>query len=113
MINKKISNFKHCFYNLQYPPTFAEYKMMNRKRMDIKSLLALQEQSISHQSYRRRTFYYLQLEKFKLIYTRWKRYTYYIFLMVAYDVPKHLCTALKWFMRSDRKNFFVMKNGNL
>lgn len=81
--------------------------------MDIKSLLALQEQHISYQSYRRRTFYYLQLEKFKLIYTRWKRYTYYIFLTVVYDMPMHLYTSLRWFMKSNKKNFSVMKNGNL
>ena len=113
ILNKKISDFRHRFYNLKHPPTVDEYYIMNRKRMDIKTLLDLQSNLVSSQSYRRRTFYYWQLEKFKSIYSRWKKYTYYIFLTVVYDVPTHLHSALKWFNDNKMKNFVLMKNGNL
>lgn len=86
---------------------------MNQKRMDIKSLLDLQGRDVSHQSWRRRTFYYKQLQDFKLIYTRWKKFTYYVFLTKVYNVPKHLHTPLSWVQRMDKKYIYMMKNGNL
>lgn len=113
ILNKKIADFRNSFYQLKNPPSFDEYYVMNKKRMDIKSLLDLQGKDLSQQSWRRRTFYYLQLDKFKRIYTRWKKYTYYIFLTVVYNVPIHLHGSLKWFNNNKDKNFYVMKNGNL
>ena len=113
VLNRKINDFKNSFYHLEHPPTLDEYIIMNKKRMDIKTLLDVQGNIVSRQSRRRRTFYYWQLEKFKRIYTKWKRYTYYIFLTHVYNVPMHLHTSLKWFNDSSKKNFFVMKNGNL
>ena len=85
MLNQKINDFVKCLYNLKYPPNDSEYNMMNRKRMDIKTLFNTQEQLLSDQSRRRRTIYYKQLEKFKFFYTRWKRYTYYIFLTKVFE----------------------------
>ena len=70
ILNKKIADFRNSFYQLKNPPSFDEYYVMNKKRMDIKSLLDLQGKDLSQPSWRRRTFYYLQLDKFKRIYTR-------------------------------------------
>lgn len=113
LLNKKINDFVSCFYNLKRPPDVKEYYMMNRKRMDIKTLFDTQERFLSQQSHRRRTIYYEQLGKFKIFYSRWKRYTYYVFLTEVFDVPTHLYSSLSWFKKNKIKNFYVMKNGNL
>lgn len=113
LINRKIGEFRKKFKKLKRPPTVDEYYIMNDKRIEIKRLLHEQECNISNQSYRRRTFFYLQLGKWKTIYTNWKHFTYYIFLTEICNVPLHLVTALKWFKGNNIKNFSVMKNGNI
>ena len=44
------------------------------------------------------SYFNLQLTRFKYYYTKWKKLTYYIYLEQRFDVPKHLCSALEFFI---------------
>ena len=108
-INRKILHFKLRYYNLKHPLSIQEYREMNALRLEIKRLLTLQSQELHKQSLRRRRFYYNQVEEWKVIYPKWKRKTYYIFLHEVYDVPLHLLHPLKYF----RKTNLYHGNGNI
>ena len=96
-INTLMGKFKHKYYNMHNPPTVEEYEEMNHLRLEIKRLLDIQSSELHKENYRRKRFYYEQVDNWKIIYPRWKRRTYYIYLHTRFDVPLHLFTALRWF----------------
>ena len=99
-INSLMGTFKNNYYNMRNPPTVEEYKKMNSLRNEIKRLLDIQGSELYRQNYRRRRFYYEQVDNWKIIYPRWKRRTYYIYLHLRFGVPFHLFTGLSWFKRT-------------
>lgn len=96
-INRLIRLFVKKQKILQYPPTIEEYKYMDKLRLEIKRLFSLQSNNLWKQSYRRKRFYNKQLTKFKYHYTKWKKYTYYIFLYCRFGMPLHLIQSLKFY----------------
>ena len=98
LLNKHINHFINSYFNLQRPPISSEYEDMNKERLEIKRLLDLQSPELYSQSERRKRFYNSQLTRFKYYYTKWKKLTYYIYLEQRFDMPKHLCPALEFFI---------------
>lgn len=96
-INRLINTFVKKLKKLQYPLLISEYEYMDKLRLEIKRLFSLQANEVWKQSYRRKRFYNKQLTKFKYHYTKWKRYTYYIYLHLRFGVPFHLIKALKFY----------------
>ena len=101
-LNRLITRFVKDYYRLSRPPKEEEYNRMNKQRLEIKRIFSLQENVLWKQNYRRKRFYYEQLNRFKLIYPLWKRATYYIYLHQRYGVPKHLEPALAFYIKVSR-----------
>lgn len=74
---------------------------MNEKRLQIKRLFDLQDDEVWKQSQKRKSIYYQQLDVFKYYYVAWKHLTYYIYLDQRFDVPRHHCTTLSFFKRTN------------
>lgn len=107
-INKLIKIFIKKQKTLQYPPTVDEYEYMDKLRLEIKRLFDLQSDTLWKQSYRRKRFYNKQLTKFKYHYTKWKRYTYYIYLYLRFDMPLHLIQSLRFYKNISHDILFAI-----
>lgn len=90
-ISKLINIFKKNYYEHHGElNTLETYALMYRLKSDIKHLFYLQENMIHLQSYRRRSVYYHQLNRFKRIYSKWKQDTRYAFFSYVCNVPPWL-----------------------
>lgn len=90
LINKLINQFKtHYFNSYSSLNTVKKYKEMYLLKSSIKFQFHLQESDLFQQSHNRRSVYYDQLNRFKLIYTMWKRSTRYAFLSYICHVPPY------------------------
>lgn len=98
-LNRMINDFVKSYKSLSYPPAVDEYDIMDKKRLEIKRLLSLQDGELWKQSHRRKRFYYKQLSRFKYHYSAWKRYTYYIFLYKRYGMPIRFFYPLSFFKK--------------
>lgn len=96
-INSLMNKFKR---NIYHSRTAQQYWAMNSLRNEVKRLLDIQSSELHKQNFRRRTIYYEQVEKWKIMYPRWKRHTYDQYLHLRLGVPLHLFTALQWFRRT-------------
>ena len=99
-LNRLINNFIKDYKHLN-PFSISEYKKMDKNRLEIKHLLSLQSGELWKQSYRRKRFYYKQLNKFKYFYVAWKHRTYYTYLHVRFNVPLRMLKILSFYKKSN------------
>ena len=99
-LNRLINNFIKDYKHLN-PFSISEYKKMDKNRLEIKRLLSLQSGELWKQSYRRKRFYYKQLNKFKYFYVAWKHRTYYTYLHVRFNVPLRMLKILSFYKKSN------------
>jgi hypothetical protein len=99
-LNKLISDFIYDYKHASYPPDIIEYRMMDKKRLEIKRLLAMQQGELWKQSYRRKRFYLKQLNRFKYHYVGWKKYTYYTYLHERFGMPLRFVQPLVYFIKT-------------
>lgn len=90
LINHKIKEFKEKFYNYKYLNSYEVYVELFMLKSEIKQLLYAQEDILTSQSYKRRSIYYKQLSRFKMIYARWKNKTRFAFFSYVCAVPPWL-----------------------
>ena len=95
LLNRKIKEFYTKFYNLHKPPQANEYHEMNRLRMEIKRLFNIQGRDVWNKSFNRKHVYFDQLNKFKPLYMRWKRLTFFIFLEELLHIPTRIVNWIK------------------
>lgn len=88
-INKALNNFVHCSKIID-TKSESDYNMMYKKKTYIKKMLIIQQSKAFLMNYRRYQFLEEQLMRFKKEYTRWKKRTFYIFLMCKMNVPSYL-----------------------
>ena len=95
LLNKKIRQFQNEYYNLSNPPLPSEYRRMDALRKDIKHLFRCQEYQVWQKSFNRKHAYFSQLTLFKSIYMMWKRFTFFIYIEIYFDVPHHIAQWAK------------------
>ena len=98
-LNKLIGEFIIEYKHLYHPCSVDKYEQMDKQRLEIKRLLSIQSGELWKQSHRRKRFFYKQLNKFKYFYVAWKRYTYYTYLHVRFDLPLHLIKPLSFYKK--------------
>lgn len=92
-INRLIHTFGLMLKNLDENDKTA-YNEMDKIRLEIKELLAIQSRCMHRESRKRRYVYNDQVMNFKGIYVSWKKRTLHLFLEIRYDFPIHIIPQL-------------------
>ena len=89
-INIKIKEFKHKYYTSSFLNEYNTYAELFNLQSEIKQLLYIQKELLTHHSYRGHTVYHKQYRRFKRLYDSWRQDTLFAFFSYICAVPPWL-----------------------